>query len=331
MSDTLSGPQKSALILLALERDQATHVLRLLPQPVIERIIPHMVKPAEVSPDEHEALLGQTADALDAVSRLDEGGAQYTEDLLSQALGPHRAALLMRQLSSGWTDQPFRILLQADPDQAAAVLAQEHPQLIALMLNHVPAAVAASLLSRMPDNIAADTTRRLAHLGHVDPSVLHSLEAVLESKLMVTVSTDVMGGVDRIVPILNASEPSVERAILDRLSTIDPDLASQVRDQLFTFEDLRGLDDVLLQNILRRIPTRQLAMALRNASHELRDKIYANMTGEMSELLQDEIETLGAQKVRDVEAAQHAITSLIHELEDAGEIELPHGEQEAVV
>lgn len=330
-ADLLKGAQKGAVVLLALEREQAARVLRLLPSPVIERILPYMARPGTISREQQESVLRQTTLAMDAIQSMGEGGLEYTQELLNQALGPNRAALLMRQLTAGTADQPFSVLLQADPDQAAAVLAQEDPQLIALMLAYIPAPVAALLLSKMPDAVAAETTRRLAHLRHVDPSVLETLESVLETQLTASQTIDVTGGLERIVPILNASEPSTEQAILDRLSTLDPELAGNVRDQLFTFEDLRKLDDTLLQTILRRISLPQLAMALRKATHELQDRIFANMTEEQGALLKEEIDTLGAQHVRDVEKAQHAITNLIHQLEDAGEIELPHGDQEALV
>lgn len=331
MAAVLTGAQKSALILLALDRDAATRVLRSLPQPIIEQIVPHMVHPPTVEPALYQALLAQMADACEAALHLNQMGPAYVQELLAQALGPNRASLLMRQLTDGSSEQPFSILLRADLDQAASVLAQEHPQLVALMLSHIPPHVAAALLSKMPPAVAAEATRRLAHLGRVDPSVVKSLESVLESKLTVVNPLEVTGGLDHIVSILNASEPSTERTILDQISTVDPTLASDIRNQLFTFEDLRKLDDLVLQTILRRVNTRTLAMALRGASHELRDKIFANMTQDMAELVQDDMEALGAQKVRDVEAAQHTITHLVHELEDAGEIELVHGDQEAVI
>jgi flagellar motor switch protein FliG len=327
----LTGAQKGAIVLLALERDQAARILRQLPQSTLERILPHMAKPIPLGPDAHEQVLRQTAQAVAAIGSLGEGGLEYTERLLTEALGTNRAALLMRQLTAGTTEQPFSILLRADPDQAAAVLAKEHPQLIALMLAYIPAPVASGLLAKLPDTVAAETTRRLAHLRYVNPSVIKHLEAVLEKNLSATQTVEIADGVERIIPILNASDPSKEQAILDRLSTIDPELASQVRDQLFTFEDVRKLDDALLQTILRRIDLPVLAMALRKATHELQDRIYANMTEEQGALLHEEIETLGAQSVRNVENAQHQITTLIHEMEDAGEIELPHGDQEAMV
>lgn len=329
--ERLNGAQKGAVILLALEREQAARVLRQLAPQTIERILPYMAKPGTITREQQEAILAQTSLAMDAIQSMGEGGLEYTQELLNQALGPNRAALLMRQLTSGTAEQPFAVLLQADPDQAAAVLAQEHPQLIALMLAYVPAAVASLLLSKLPDPVAAETTRRLAHLRHVEPSVLKDLEAVLETKLTASQTIDVTGGLDRIVPILNAAEPSKERAILDRLSTIDPELAGKVRDQLFTFEDLRKLEDPLLQNILRRLDLSTLALALRGATHELQDRIYANMTKEQGALLREEFETLGVQKSRLVENAQHTITNLVHQMEDDGEIELPHGDQEVML
>jgi len=316
--------------LLSLERDQASQVLRLLqPQSLVEAIVPLLAKIGQVPPGEQEYVLHQAFTAAQTLHEAVEGGLDYAQEVLEHAFGSARAAAFLRRLTlEKDSDVPFRILMQADPEQAAKVLSGEHAQLVALILAHVPAAQSANIVAKLPPAMAADAMRRLAHLGHVDTTILHSLEEVLESMLTVTAPLETTGGIDHIVPILNASDPATERTVLDQLSLLDADLAESIRNELFTFEDLQKLDDEALQLIVRRAEKKTLAMALRQASHDVKDRIFANMTKQAAELLQDEIDTIRKVRFRDVEGAQHEITNLVHELENSGEIILPHGEAE---
>lgn len=209
----------------------------------------------------------------------------------------------------------------------------EHPQTIALILAYLSPEQAASVLSGLPPELQVDVARRLATMDRTSPDVIREVERVLERKLSTFVSQDftMVGGIDALVEILNRSDRGTEKNILEALEEQDPELAEEVKRKLFVFEDVVLLDDRALQRVLREVDMKDLALALKGASEEVREKFFKNMSKRAAQMLKEDMEYMGPVRVRDVEDAQQRIVNIIRQLEEAGEIVIARGGEEELI
>jgi len=213
------------------------------------------------------------------------------------------------------------------------VIQGEHPQTIALILAYLSPEQAASVLSGLPPELQVDVARRLATMDRTSPDVIREVERVLERKLSTFVSQDftMVGGIDALVEILNRSDRGTEKNILEALEEQDPELAEEVKRKLFVFEDVVLLDDRALQRVLREVDMKDLALALKGASEEVREKFFKNMSKRAAQMLKEDMEYMGPVRVRDVEDAQQRIVNIIRQLEEAGEIVIARGGEEELI
>ncbi|MCY0881425.1 MAG: flagellar motor switch protein FliG, partial [Firmicutes bacterium] len=191
-------------------------------------------------------------------------------------------------------------------------------------------AAASQVLTTLSPELQSDVARRIAVMGKTSPDMLKSVEEVLAKKLSTLApdSSDGInaGGIPAIVPILNNADRTSERQILERLEEVDPDLAEEIRNHMFVFENIVQIDDRSIQKILRRVENHTLALALKGTPPEVEAKVMKNISQKAGELLKDDIAVLGPVRIRDVEQAQREIVNVIRQLEDQGEIVISHGE-----
>lgn len=324
----LSGATRAAIVLLELPTDKAADVLRHLPRQLVDPVVSALANLGAVPKLIREQVNQETEMLLRSLNQIVEGGWDTAQQLLESAYGPQRAQDVLRRLMqqrSGGPGRPFARLAHTPPEHIASLIAGELPQTVAIVLANLEGRLAARVLAALPPETAAEATRRLALMDSMPPSVVENLEHSLESRLAMTGGSELGGGLDLVVPVLNATDTQVEQAILERIAERDPDLAQQIRNQLFTFADLATLDDQTLQTLLRRFEPRTLAVALRGADQALRERFFANMSENQAAIIKDEMDVLGKLRVRDVEAAQHEITDMVHQLEESGEIVIPRG------
>lgn len=325
----LSPTQKAAVVLLSLPDEAAADVLRRLPRDLVDRLMAALANLGVVDLAQRTAAVQDAETLFQSIQELVEGGWEAAQRVLEQAFGPSKAQDMLRRLTAAnRSTRPFARLSRMDPDHLATVVGREHPQTVALVLAHLEPRAAAQLLAQLPEALSLEATYRLARLDRIPPAAVADLESTLETHLAVNASAVPAGGVDAVVPILNATDTARERLILDGLAAQDAELAQVIRNQLFTFEDLQNLDQGTLHDLLRRFEPKVLALALKSASAPLRDKVFANLSEQAAAVLQEEVEALGRVRMRDVEEAQHSITELLHQLEESGEIVLPHGGDE---
>lgn len=325
----LTPTQKAAVLLLSLPEEAAADVVRRLPREVVDPLMAALANLGVVDHLQRDAAFQDVHLLLQSLDELVEGGWEAAQRVLEQAFGPARAADMLRRLTaSNRGARPFARLSRLDPDHLAAVVSREHPQTVALVLTHLEPRAAANLLAQLPEGLAVEATHRLALLDRIPPAAVADLESTLETHFSVTNAAEPAGGVDAVVPILNATDTARERSILDGLAARDLELATQIRNRLFTFDDLATLEPRILQDLLRRFESRTLALALKGASDKLRQTIFANLSENARAVLEDDISILGRVRMRDVEEAQHTITDLLHQLEESGEIILPRGDDE---
>lgn len=330
---TLSGPQKAAVIMIAIGRDRAAEILKNLPRPQVDEIIAQIANLGQISLDDTHSTLEESLTLLSSLNHIIEGGWDTARAILDQAYGSARASEMMRKLThvSHRIHRPFNQLNDMEPRHLVQLLSGEHPQMIAIILSQLEPQVAASILGGLSPETATEVTRRLTNANKVSPAIIDRIETVLASKLDMANNQEAAGGMDTVIPILNHVETGIEKTILERLEAIDPQLAETIRGQLFTFNDIGTLDDNAIQLILRQVDPRVMALALKNASKDLLDKLGHNLSQHARAILEDEMNAMTRVRIRDVEKAQREIITLVHSLEEKGDITLRSGDRDEFI
>jgi len=318
----LRGRKKAAILLILLGPERAAQIYKHLDEASIEFLTLEIASVRKITSEERRAVLKEVQELIMAKEFLGKGGVSYARELLEQALGKEKAEDLLKRLTSSLQSKPFDFLRTSDPVQLFSFLQGEHPQTIALILAYLPPDKAAAIISGLPGELQADVAFRIAKMDSVSPEVLKEAEKVMERKFSAVVGADFSraGGIDSIVAIINKAGRKTEKQILEILDEKDPEMAEEIRKKLFTFEDIVKIDDKSLQKVVRDVDTKDLAMALKGVSDDLREKFYRNMSSRAVEMLKEEMEYMGPVRLRDVEEAQQKIVNIIRKLEEAGEI-----------
>ena len=258
---------------------------------------------------------------------ISEGGISYAKDILEKALGAQKAMDIINKLTASLQVRPFDFARKADPGQLLNFIQNEHPQTIALILAYLPPLQSAQILSALPQEKQSEVAQRIATMDRTSPEVIREVETVLESKLSSLVNQDytAAGGIQSIVDILNSVDRGTEKNIMDTLEVEDVELAEEIRKRMFVFEDIIGLDSTSIQRFIREIDNKDLVIALKGATEEVAEIIYANMSKRMAEMIREDMEFMGPVRLRDVEEAQQKIVNTIRKLEEAGEIIISRG------
>ncbi|MCJ7830662.1 MAG: flagellar motor switch protein FliG [Desulfobacterales bacterium] len=216
----------------------------------------------------------------------------------------------------------LKAMRSIEPEQLVDMIKDEHPQTIAVIIVHLTPQNASLVLSKLPDELKVDVALRIAGLDKVIAGMVEDIDRVFEDILTnkPTAVVHKTGGVGHLAELLNLSDGLTGEMILNQIEENNPELAAQIKQKMFVFDDLVLVDNKGLQKVLRKVETGQLAVALKGASEEAKAKIFGNMSSRASEMLQEEIETMGAVRMKEVEEAQQVITKIIQEMETKGEI-----------
>lgn len=329
----LTGAQKAAILLLQIGKEQSAKVLRSMRENEVADLMAEIARIRNVDTaivDEVMTEFGALAGSRLAIT---SGGLELARSMLEEAIGLDKAAELVERIAAGMVDLPFEFIRKADPRQVLSFLQDEHPQTITLVLAHLPAETAAMVMSGLSEELQRDVSHRLAVMDRTAPDVIEQVERVLERKLSTVLQPTEMtavGGVECLVDILNRSDRTTERLILESLERTDPDLADEVRQRMFVFEDITTLDDKAIQLILRQVDSKDLAVALKGVKNEVRQKILKNLSERASQNLVEEIELLGPVRLTTVEEAQGAVVRVIRALEESGQLTLARSADEFV-
>ncbi|MDY6986684.1 MAG: flagellar motor switch protein FliG [Thermodesulfobacteriota bacterium] len=216
----------------------------------------------------------------------------------------------------------LKALQSLGPDQLSNLIKDEHPQTIAIVLAHLSTSLAAKVLNVFPDELKADVAVRIASLDEVMPGMVeeidHVFQTILSEKQVST--SQKLGGVNQLAEILNQTTSSSAQLVLDEVSKVKPELVAEIKQKMLVFEDVRLIDDAGLQKVLRNVETKELAVALKVASEEVKEKIYKNMSSRAAEMLREEVEEMGPVRIKEVEDAQRNITTIIQDMEEKGEL-----------
>ncbi len=333
MAGKLTGRRKAAILLVTMGPEKTAKVLKGLDDSEVEALTIEIANLGKVSNDERKAVLEEFQSLTKAREMIISGGIDYAKDMLIKAFGPEKAMQIIERLVSNLAVKPFEFMKTADVIQIVNFLQSEHPQTIALVLSFLDVRVASQVLGALPENLQLEVVKRISLLERASPDVVKEVEKLLEKKFagVTTQTMSVVGGLDTAAEIMNNLDRSTERTLMERLTYESPELAEEIRKRMFVFEDILKLDDRSVQLVLREINTQDLAVALKGASEDLKEKIFNNMSKRAQQLLKDEIEFMGPVRVKDVEEAQQKIINVIRRLEEAGEIVVAHGGGEELI
>jgi len=317
----MSDLRKAAILLMSLPEDQAVQLLGKLSAKQVEQVSIEIAKLGRLSADEQENVIHEFADANPNSLGLSGGGIDVAKSLVEKALGS-KASPTLDVVRQSIEALPFGFLKKVDPQNLLTFIIDEHPQTIALVLSHLSPAYGAEIIKGLPAERQLAVIRRIAHMGQTNPDVIHEVERGLESRMasLMQQSFEKAGGVNSVAEILNVSDRTTERALLEALSQDDPELVEEIRRLMFVFDDLSKLSDKDIQTVLKNVETAQWAMALKGASADLKQKILGNMSQRASAMLTEEMDYLGSVRLTEVEQVQQQIVDIVRRLEDAGEI-----------
>lgn len=332
--DKLTGVQKAAILFITLGPEVSASIIKKLPDAEIQKITYEIANITSVNSEVKQGILGEFIQMNKAKDYLLEGGLEYAKGLLSKALGNQKAMEILDKVTEATHQfRPFAIARKADAHQLLNIINNEHPQTVALILCYLQADKAGQILSALPEDIQSEVAFRIANMSSTSPMVVKEIEKVLDSKLSSVVRSDVtsIGGIPTIVDILNQVDRTTEKNITEELEREDPELAEKIKESMFVFEDIVTLDDVSIQRVLREVDTKDLALALKGASEEVANSIFRNQSKRAAASLKEDIEFLGPVRILDVEKSQQGIVNIIRRLDEAGEIVISRGGEDAII
>jgi flagellar motor switch protein FliG len=320
--EELNGLRKAAILLLAIDRESATELLKRLDREQVEDVTREIAALSDVETRTRDKVVEEFYNLALARAYVEEGGLSYAKSLLEKSLPKDEADRVIEQIEHQVSKQPFSFLQKAETENLLTFIQEEHPQTIALILAHLPPHKASEILVGLPAAKQIEVVIRIANMEQTNPEVIKEVERGLESRLSGIVSQKFqrVGGVESVAEMLNLADRATEKAIMEALESEDPDLVEQIRRLMFVFEDILQVDDRGIQKVLKEVDNNELALALKTASEDLKNKIFNNMSERATQLIKEEMEFMGPVRVSDVEAAQQKIVDVVRRLEDAGEI-----------
>ena len=320
----MTGPKKAAILLLALGEDAAADVMKNLEEAEIQQVGYYMSRFTDVSPEELDIVLEEFY--RNSVMA-DEGvnissSPDFVKNALTKALGADRAKELSDNLGAGEEEAGLEALRYAEPIMISNYIRTEHPQTIALILSYLKNAEQSSAVLRdLPESLQADILYRMAVIESIPPGVISEMNEVLteEMKTAGSMATSV-GGVEPVAEILNSVDKATETRILSSIEETNPDLAEQIRELMFTFEDMALIDAKQMQLVMKDVDQADMVLALKTASDAVKELIFSSMSSRAAEMVREDLENLGPAKLSDVEASQQKIIKVVKKLEEAGTI-----------
>ncbi len=327
------GKRKAAILMVALGRDSAAEIYKYLTETEVEDITMELANIGKVDSEIVDNVYQDFYEVGVAQQYINMGGVEYARSILEEALGSSRAEEVVAKLSTFLQVSPFDFIRRTDPKAISNFIVNEHPQTIALVMAYLNSEQASTLLQALEPEKQAEVARRLATLDHTSPDVIREIERVMEKNLAAILSQEFSsaGGVSALVEVLNRVDRATEKAILESLADRDPELAEQIKNLMFVFEDIVHLDDRSIQQVLREVDTKELSLALKGINEEVAQKIYRNMSKRAASMLQEEMEFMGPVRLRDVESSQQRIVNIIRQLEDQGDIIIARGGEEELI
>jgi flagellar motor switch protein FliG len=319
MVPALTGIQKSAILLVALGDQASAELLKHLSDDEVQAVTGAISNLPPISPEQAEAVLEEFRNATQGALHVGQGGLNYARRLLTSAFGPEGSKKHLERLPRP-QDSSNNELQRVDPQQLARLVRSEHPQTVALILSRLSPAQSATVLSSMEPEQRSDVTLRIARLDQISPAVIRKISTVIGKKLQSAgeIQRESSGGARSVAEIFNQLDSELSEQILAQLAEVNPEIVEEIRQKMFVFEDLLTIDANGIKEILGRADRRQLTVALKGGSEEMRRHLLQGMSARGAAMLIEDMEAMGPIKIREVEAAQQQIIAVVRQLQGEG-------------
>ncbi|MCH9670188.1 MAG: flagellar motor switch protein FliG [Gammaproteobacteria bacterium] len=323
----LDGITRAAIFAQVLGEDAAAAIFKHLEPREVQRLCA-AIKDLQNIPQAHvERAIRGFLDKVDSHSNLGMDSEDYIKRVLIRAHGQEKAAGIIDRIMLGDDARGLDNLKWMDARQVAALVREEHPQVKAIVLSYLEPDHAAAVLSHFTEEMRTDLVLRIATLDPVQPAALRELNAALEKQVSgaKNLQSATVGGVKAAADLLNFMESGLGTEILDQLREHDPQLGQEIEERMFSFDNLKEIEGLAIQTLLREVSSESLLLALKGADAELKEKIFSNMSRRAGEMLRDDLEAKGPVRISDVEMAQREILTIARRLSDEGQIALGPG------
>lgn len=324
--EELSGLHKAALLMNVLGPQCSKKIFGQLKDNDIKRLLGTMSSVEKAPVTMVKRVLEDFFFELSEEESLIFGTAKGKSFIL-ETLGEDRAKNILGNVGLQDGAKTLEALELVDTRTLSNFLVNEHPQTIALIVAHLDPIRKSDTIKRLPDALQAEVVMRLANIDFISPELIAQLDDVLKAELATvgTIDSTSLGGVEPVAEMLNTMDKTTETNIMARVEEKDPELAEEIKKLMFVFEDLVALDDRGMQSLLKEVPNDKLLVALKTSPEEIKQKIFKNMSSRASQLLQEDLQNLGPQRLSDVEAAQSEIVNIAKRLETEGKIQINRG------
>ncbi|GLP94973.1 flagellar motor switch protein FliG [Paraferrimonas sedimenticola] len=324
---TLSGLERTAILLLSLSESDAAKILKNLEPKQVQAVGRVMAAMEDFSQEKVTAVHRQFLDQLQQFSTIGFNSEEFVRKALTTALGEDKAGNLIEQIVMGKGAKGLDSLKWMDARQVASIIQSEHPQIQTIVMSYLEPDQAAEIMAQFPEPVRLDLMMRIANLEEVQPAALQELNDIMEKQFAGQAGAQAakMGGLKAAADIMNYLDTGIESQVMDAIRDSDEEMAQQIQDLMFVFENLIDVDDRGIQTILREVPQDDLMKALKGTDETLKEKILSNMSKRAADMMREDMEAMGPIRISEVEAAQKDILTVARRLADAGEIMLGSG------
>ena len=330
--ENLTGPQKTAIFLLSMGEEYSRKVFERMNENEISEVGVEMSRIDHITPDMLKAVSSSFVDLFEGETKLIVEGENFLKKIISSTMDEDKANAVFEDLEKRKQDLPFVWSKNINLSTLASYIEGEHPQTIAMILAHMPSEVASEILMFVPDEMKGDIALRVAKLGQISEDVVRDVDKALKHELSDAVGPGgKAGGLQVLVDIINGVDKSTEESVMEFIEEDSAEMANDIRNLMFVFEDMVNIDDTAMREILKKVEGQQLTYALKTATDDMKDKIFSNLSQRAGEMLKDDLEAMGPVRLAEVEEAQQAVVRAAKELEADGTITLGKGKDEILV
>ena len=318
----LSGTQKTAILMLSLGDSFTSQLFKRLNKDEVTKVSKAMMEMESVPKEVAEEVLKEFNDTLALGKEMVLGGPEQVKKMVTQNLDSDTAKYVMDTLELDSGPAPFRELSNVSPKLLAQILRNEHPQTLAVIVGHLPPESGADLIQNLAPGVRPEVLTRLAKLEAVPEDMLMEVDKVMQSQILAMGGKEgkKVGGVPSVAEILNAVDRSVEEEVLSDIEEESSQLAEEIRQLMFVFDDIIDLDDRAIREVLKEISNDDLTMALKAASEDLQEKFFSNLSERAANMIREDLEIMGPVKLSEVESSQQNIVKVVRRLEAEGRI-----------
>lgn len=335
--EKLTGRQKAAILLVAIGVDAATKIFKNLKQNDVEMLTQEIANIRSIPSSLIHRVIEDFYRMLLSQDYISDAGEDYARDVLERAMGKNHAEEVLRKMKNIKTveQKGFKRLEEIPKDKLLNFLEKEHPQTVAVVLAYLNPAKASRIYDEFAKEFQVEVAYRLAQLDQISPEMIREIEDFIDMNFKGETVGEIgeIEGEKVVADLLNQSGKITEKMVLEGLVRMDPELATQIKNLMFTFDDLVQVDNRSMQKILKEVDSKELGLALKGASEEVKEKIFGNMSERAGKMLQEELEFMGPVRVKEVEESQRRILAIVTNLEESGEIVIHRagGEEDVIV